>query len=90
MNGADPVYVSIQASNLEESQDYGHAVGSVRPKEEGVESTAESDGDGEATEARRESADELFHRTTRLARDHGFDGFDSEERRTLPTRVVFR
>ncbi len=47
----------------------------VRPKSEVVDEKSRSTEDGEA--AGREFTDKQIYRTTRLARDHGFDGFDS-------------
>lgn len=50
----------------------------VRPKEEVTDSNPESAEDGEQDESGGvEFSDEQICRTTRLARDHGFGGFDS-------------
>ncbi len=50
----------------------------MRPIEEVIDSNSESADDDEQDESGgAEFSDEQIRRTTRLARDHGFDGFDS-------------
>ena len=69
-------YVTVAAHFVvKEIHDYGPDVSTVRPKEEVIESDDDSPADNE--ESSRAFSDEQIHRTTRLARDHGFDGFDS-------------
>ncbi|KOX92433.1 transposase [Haloarcula rubripromontorii] len=69
-------YVTVAAHFVvKEIHDHGPAVSAVRPKEDVIESDEDSPADDE--ESSRAFSDEQIHRTTRLARDHGFDGFDS-------------
>jgi len=69
-------YVTVAAHFVvKEINDHGPAVSAVRPKEGVVESDDDSPAE-DGKESRRFS-DEQIHRTTRLARDHGFEGFDS-------------
>jgi len=69
-------YVTVAAHFVvKEIHDHGPAVSAVRPKEDVIESDDDSPADDE--ESSRAFSDEQIHRTTRLARDHGFDGFDS-------------
>jgi hypothetical protein len=69
-------YVTVAAHYVvKEIHDHGPAVSAVRPKEDVIESDDDSPPDDE--ESSRAFSDEQIHRTTRLARDHGFDGFDS-------------
>ena len=72
-------YVTIAAHYVvKEIHDYGPTVPVVRPKEEVTDSNPESADDDEQDESGgAEFSDEQIHRTTRLARDHGFNGFDS-------------
>jgi len=72
-------YVNVAAHYVvKEIHDYGPAVPAVRPKEEVTDSKPESTDDDEQDESGgAEFSDEQIRRTTRLARDHGFDGFDS-------------
>jgi hypothetical protein len=60
---------------VKEVHDHGPAVSAVRPKDNVIESDDDSPADDE--EDSPAFSDEQIHRTTRLARDHGFDGFDS-------------
>lgn len=60
---------------VKEVHDRGPAIPAVRPKDEVVDHETESGEDDSKTE--RKFTDEQIHRTTRLARNHGFDGFDS-------------
>jgi hypothetical protein len=63
---------------VKEIHDYGPTVPAMRPKEEVTDSTPESGDDNEQDESGGgEFSDEQIRRTTRLARNHGFDGFDS-------------
>ncbi|TKX59799.1 transposase [Halorubrum sp. ASP1] len=73
-------YVTVAAHFVvKEVHDYGPPVPVVRPKEEVTDSNPESADDDEQTHSTgTEFSDEQVHRTTRLARDHGFDGFDSD------------
>ena len=69
-------YVTVAAHFVvKEIHDHGPTVSAVRPKEEVIQSDEDSPADDE--ESSRAFSDEQIHRTTRLARDHGFDGFDS-------------
>jgi hypothetical protein len=72
-------YVTVAAHYVvKEIHDYGPAVPAVRPKDEVTDSKPESTDDDEQNESGgAEFSDEQIRRTTRLARDHGFDGFDS-------------
>ncbi|WP_435065351.1 transposase [Halobaculum sp. EA56] len=72
-------YVTVAAHFVvKEIHDHGPAVSAVRPKEEVTNSKLESAEDDEQDEfGGVEFSDEQISRTTRLARDHGFDGFDS-------------
>jgi len=72
-------YVTVAAHFVvEEIHDYGPTVPAMRPKEEVTDSTPESGDDNEQDESGGgEFSDEQIRRTTRLARNHGFDGFDS-------------
>jgi len=73
-------YVTVAAHYVvKEIHDHGPSVPAVRPKEEVNESNPESADDDEHDESvNTEFSDEQIRRTTRLARDHGFDGFDSD------------
>ena len=59
--------------------DYGPNIPAVRPKEEVTDLKSESDDDDDEQDESggAEFSDGQISRTTRLARDHGFDGFDS-------------
>ncbi|SEH67313.1 hypothetical protein SAMN05192561_1284 [Halopenitus malekzadehii] len=72
-------YVTVAAHYVvKEIHDYGPSVPAVRPKDEVTDSKPESTDDDEQDESGgAEFSDEQIHRTTRLARNHGFDGFDS-------------
>ena len=72
-------YVTLAAHFVvKEIHDHGPTVPAVRPKEEVTDSTPESAKDDEQDESTGgEFSDEQIRRTTRLARDHGFGGFDS-------------
>ncbi len=63
---------------MKEVDDYGLSVSAVRPKADVTdrEDDSSSEGEDDAT-AGREFSEEQIYRTTRLARDHGFDRFDS-------------
>ena len=73
-------YVTVAAHYVvKEIHDHGPSVPAVRPKEEVNESNPASADDDEQDESvSTEFSDEQIRRTTRLARDHGFDGFDSD------------
>jgi len=73
-------YVTVAAHYVvKEIHDHGPSVPAVRPKEEVSESNPESADDDEHDESvNTEFSDEQIRRTTRLARNHGFDGFDSD------------
>jgi hypothetical protein len=73
-------YVTVAAHFVvKEIHDYGPSVSAVRPKEEVTDSKPESTDDDEQDKSGgAEFSDEQIRRTTRLARDHGFDGFDSD------------
>jgi len=60
---------------VKEAHDRDFSAPGVRPKSEVVDEEDPSTEEYEA--AGREFTDEQIYRTTRLARDHGFDGFDS-------------
>ena len=60
---------------VKEAHDRDFSAPGVRPKSEVVDEEDRSTEEYEA--AGREFTDEQIYRTTRLARDHGFDGFDS-------------
>ena len=69
-------YVTVAAHFVvKEIHDHGPVISAVRPKEDVIESDDDSPSDDE--EDSRAFSDEQIHRTTRLAHDHGFDGFDS-------------
>jgi len=72
-------YVTVAAHFVvKEIHDHGPAVSAVRPKEEVTDSETDPGSDGqEDRSGGAEFSDEQIRRTTRLARDHGFDGFDS-------------
>jgi len=73
-------YVTVAAHFVvKEIHDYGPTVPAMRPKEEVTDSIPESaDENNEQDESGGvDFSDEQIRRTTRLARDHGFDGFDS-------------
>ena len=72
-------YVTVAAHYVvKEIHDYGPSVSAVRPKEEVANSKPEStDDDEQDNSGGADFSDEQICRTTRLARDHGFDGFDS-------------
>ena len=75
-NDAVREYVTVAAHFVvKEIHDHGPAVSVVRPKEDVIESAEDSPADDE--EDSRSFSYEQIHRTTRIARDHGFDGFDS-------------
>lgn len=72
-------YVTIAAHFVvKEIHDYGPEISAVRPKEEVTDSTDDLPGDGDNKEDNSAFSDQQIHRITRLARDHGFDGFDSK------------
>lgn len=60
---------------VKEAHDRGFSSPAVRPKSEVIDEERRSTKDDEA--AGREFTDEQIYRTTRIARNHGFDGFDS-------------
>ncbi|WP_158055709.1 transposase [Halorussus halophilus] len=63
---------------VKEIHEYGPSVSAVRPKEEITDREDESQpADEDDESAGREFSDEQIHQATRLARDHGFDGFNS-------------
>ncbi|WEL27444.1 transposase [Haloferax volcanii] len=64
---------------VREIHEYGPVVPSVRPKEEIITPPKDPGefSEAEDTECGEDFTDEQIHRTTRLARDYGFDGFDS-------------
>lgn len=68
-------YVTVAAHFVvKELHDHGPTVPAVRPKEEVTDTGA----DGQEDESEGiDFSDEQIRRTTRLARNHGFDGFDS-------------
>jgi hypothetical protein len=72
-------YVTVAAHFVvKEINDHGPTVPAVRPKEEVTDlkpASPEDDGQDESTGAT--FSDKQIRRTARLARDHGFDGFDS-------------
>jgi len=72
-------YVTVAARFVvREIHDHGPAVPPIRPKAEVTDSNSESADDDEQNESgSNEFSDEQIRRTTRLARNHGFDGFDS-------------
>jgi hypothetical protein len=72
-------YVTVAAHYVvKEIHDFGPSVPAVRPKEDVTDSNSESADDDEQDESGgAEFSDEQIRRTRRLARDHGFDGFDS-------------
>jgi len=72
-------YVIVAAHYVvKESHDYGPLIPAVRPKEEVIDSNPGSADDDEQDESKStEFSDGQIRRTTRLARDYGFDGFDS-------------
>jgi len=72
-------YVTVAAHYVvKEIHDYGPTVPAVRPKEGVTDSNPESADDDEQDESgSNEFSGEQIRRTTRLTRDHGFDGFDS-------------
>ena len=61
---------------VKEIHDLDLGVPAARPKAEVVNQRRDSD-DVTDSEASKSFSDEQIYRTTRLARDHGFDGFDS-------------
>jgi hypothetical protein len=61
---------------VKEIHDLDLGVPAVRPKAEVVDQRRDSD-DVTESEASKSFSDEQIYRTTRLARDHGFDDFDS-------------
>jgi hypothetical protein len=61
---------------VKEIHDLNLGVPAARPKAEVVDQRRDSD-DVTDSEASKSFSDEQIYRTTRLARDHGFDGFDS-------------
>ncbi|SHH50328.1 transposase [Halobaculum gomorrense] len=73
-------YVTVAAhSVVKEIHDYGPTTPAVRPREEVTDPKPESsEDDGNDEPGALEFSDEQIHRTTRLARDYGFDGFDSD------------
>jgi len=72
-------YVTVAAHFVvKEIHDYGPTVPAVRPKKEVTGSKPKSGDDDEQDKPTgTEFSDEQIRRTTRLGRDHGFDGFDS-------------
>ncbi|ELZ89511.1 putative transposase (TCE33) [Haloferax elongans ATCC BAA-1513] len=72
-------YVTVTAHLVvKELHDYGPSISAIRPKEEVTGSKPESVEDDYQDESMGgEFSDEQIRQTTRLARDHGFDGFDS-------------
>ncbi|WP_204357315.1 hypothetical protein [Halogeometricum borinquense] len=72
-------YVTVAAHFVvKEIRDHGPAVPAVRPKEEVTDSNPESADDDDQDESGGvECSNEQIRRTTRLARDLDFDGFDS-------------
>ncbi|AJF28082.1 transposase (plasmid) [Haloarcula sp. CBA1115] len=72
-------YVTVAAHYVvKETHDYGPAVPAVRPREEVTDSETDSGAESQEDESGAgEFSDEQIRRTTRLARDYGFDGFDS-------------
>ncbi|GAD52684.1 LOW QUALITY PROTEIN: hypotheical protein [Halarchaeum acidiphilum MH1-52-1] len=72
-------YVTVAAHFVvKEIHDYGITVPAIRPEGEVTHSKPESSEDDGKDETRAvEFSNEQIHRTTRLARDHGFDGVDS-------------
>jgi hypothetical protein len=63
---------------VKEIHEYGPSVSAVRPKEEITDREDESQpADEDDESAGREFSDEQIYQATRLARDHGFDGFNS-------------
>ena len=73
-------YVTVAAHYVvKDIHDYGPTVPAVCPKEEVTDSTPESaaDDDELGESGGVEFSDERIRRTTRLARNHGFNGFDS-------------
>ncbi|MFY4814918.1 transposase [Haloarcula sp. AONF1] len=65
---------------VKEMQDYGPQLPEVRPKAEVItpeRNPSEFPDDEDDGESSRDFTDEQIRRTTRLARDHGFGGFDS-------------
>jgi hypothetical protein len=72
-------YVTVAARFVvKEIHDHGSTIPAIRPKEEVTNSNPESAVDDEQDESTSlEFSDEQIRRTTRLARDHGFGGFDS-------------
>jgi len=79
-------YVTVAAHFVvEEIHDYGPDISAVRPKKEVTHSKPESSEDDWKDESGAvEFWDEQIRRTTRLARDHGFDGFDSGRAQNVP------
>lgn len=72
-------FVTIAAHFVvKEVYDYGLSVSAVRPKADVTdrEGDSSSEGEDDAT-AGREFSEEQIYRTTRLARNYGFDRFDS-------------
>lgn len=72
---------------VKEVYDHGPIISTVRQKEEVLDEKDEStvDSEDDATDG-REFTNEQVHQTTRLAREHGFDGFDSRRISRLSTR----
>jgi hypothetical protein len=72
-------YVIVTAHFVvKEIHDHEPTVPAVRPKEEVTDWKPDSaDDDGQYESGGAEFSDGKIRRTTRLARDHGFDGFDS-------------
>ncbi len=72
-------YVTVAAHFVvKEIYDYGPTAPAVRPREEVTDPKPESsEDDGNDEPDAIEFSDEQIHRTTRLVRDYGFDGFDS-------------
>jgi len=83
-------YVTVAAHYVvKDIHDYGPTVPAVRPKEEVTDSTPESaaDDDEQGESGGVEFSDERIRRTTRLARNHGFNGSIRGGPRTPPTRT---
>nr|WP_175607300.1 hypothetical protein [Natrinema saccharevitans] len=72
-------YVTVTAHFVvKEVHDYGSPFPAIRPKEEVTDSKPDLIEDSEEDEPTDvKFSTEKIRRTTRLARDHGFDGFDS-------------
>jgi len=69
---------------VKEAHDRYFSAHSIRPKSEVVDEKSHAIEYGETTG--REFTDKQIYRTTRLARDHGFEGFDTK----IGDRRVYR